>query len=285
MGTLPALWAATRLLLLLLTAAATAPDPPLRRLGDDLTSIVFVGDLHGDEVCARQWISRTGLVNLSASPWSWTGGEGSAIVLMGDYVDKGSGSRAVLEFVRDLEAAFPRHVLAILGNHDLFALLDATLPPSAARPMGAPAYEFTFAFPHPQEYLEAGWSPRRPDDAELLAALLSGLQHVYEQDAEVRVMAPVTAARRAVHRAHGAADLFETAPPFRTNRSPSDALVSMDCGHGHDRSGGGVSVRGRRGSGGAGTAAAARLAAGVCRRPDRTPHPNPNPTHGRSYCG
>ena len=39
----------------------------------------------------------------------------------------------------------------MLGNHDLFALLDAVLAPGAARPMGRPVGDFTYAFTHPQE--------------------------------------------------------------------------------------------------------------------------------------
>ena len=67
------------------------------------------------------------------------------------------------------------------GNHDLFALLDATLVESAGRPMGGPAYEYSYAFAHPQSYLESGWSPKRADDEELLAAMLAALQHSYRR--------------------------------------------------------------------------------------------------------
>jgi hypothetical protein len=114
----------------------------------------------------------------------------------------------VLEFLRELEHAFPANVVAMMGNHDLFALLDATLVETAGRPMGIPVAEYTFAFPHPQEYVEAGWSPTRDDDAELLAALFGSLQSVYRQHAQRSVHMPVRPARSKFYRAHGDTDLF-----------------------------------------------------------------------------
>jgi len=112
----------------------------LRVLDDHLTNIYFIGDLHGDVGCARQWVERTGAVDFgndhfassssyssftsasssSTSPesastadsstasafvspdsslWRWTGGEHSALVFLGDFVDKGPDSRAVHVYV------------------------------------------------------------------------------------------------------------------------------------------------------------------------------------------
>lgn len=192
---------------------------PLRLLGDSLTSVVFIGDLHGDDRCGREWIERTGYVDMDTRPWSWKGPEDAAIVLLGDYVDKGPSSRATLEFVRDLETAFPTHVVAMLGNHDLFALLDVALEDSADRPMNIPVLEFTYAFPHPQTYIESGWVTPREDDAELLTAVLRALQSVYINRAEHKTMMPSTPLRRTYHADKGAKDLFETAEPFRTDNS------------------------------------------------------------------
>ena len=56
--------------------------------------------------------------------------------------------------------------------------------------MGRPVSEFVYAFAHPEEYTEAGWSPRRDDDGELLAALLEALQHVYASPHRHRPPAP-----------------------------------------------------------------------------------------------
>eukprot|EP01043_Picozoa_sp_COSAG02_P084915 COSAG02_NODE_22659_length_745_cov_0.603715_2_plen_104_part_01 len=104
-------------------------------------------------------------------------------MLLGDYVDKGPSSRATLELVRDLETAFPAHVVAMMGNHDLFTLLDVALEDGADRPMGIPVLEFAYAFQHPQTYIESGWITPRDDDTELLGAVLRGLQAVYKNGA------------------------------------------------------------------------------------------------------
>lgn len=141
----------------------------------------------------------------------------AAIVLLGDYVDKGPSSRGVLEFVRALETAFPRNIVAMMGNHDLFALLDVTMREGADRPMGMPVSEYAFAFPHPQQYVEAGWSPARDDDAELLAALLMGFQSVYAAGSEKSVALVTDHARLKFHHARGNTDLFQTVAPFRDN--------------------------------------------------------------------
>lgn len=188
--------------------------PPLRLLGDSLTSVVFVGDLHGDHRCGREWIERTSYVNFDTQPWSWKGPEDAAIVLLGDYVDRGPSSRATLELVRDLEDAFPTHVVAMMGNHDLFTLLDVALEDGADRPMGAPVLDFTYAFTHPQTYIESGWVTPREDDVELLAAVLRGLQSVYKDGAEQRTMMAPTPLRRKHHADRGAKDMFEVAEPF-----------------------------------------------------------------------
>jgi len=167
-------------------------DEPLRLLGDDLTDIYFIGDLHGDVICAREWVSKTGQIDLSSSPWKWTGEEGGALVFLGDYVDKGPDSRGVLEFVMAIETRFPDHVVAIMGNHDLFALLDAVLPPSERdRPMRVPVSSYAYSFLHPQEFVDAGWSPPRDDDDEILSELLTHLQSVYAKQSAYPMMSEV----------------------------------------------------------------------------------------------
>jgi len=155
----------------------------LRKLSSDLTTIYFIGDLHGDVDCARAWVEKTHLVNLTSYPWSWTGSNSDAIVFLGDYVDKGSKSRAVLEFIRALEESFPSHILAIMGNHDLYMLIDTMMHPYFhSYPMGQPVHDFTYSFVHPEEYVESGWSPSRDDDDEIMTALHKALQHVYTKE-------------------------------------------------------------------------------------------------------
>eukprot|EP00329_Picozoa_sp_Boothbay-MS584-11_P003868 34590_3 len=53
------------------------------------------------------------------------------------------------KFVRGLETAFPKNVVAMMGNHDLFTLLDVTLTAGAGRPMGVPVSEFAYAIHAP----------------------------------------------------------------------------------------------------------------------------------------
>ena len=79
--------------------------------------------------------------------------------------------------MRALCETFPAHVAAVLGNHDLFALLDAVLAEGARPADGRPhGRNSVYAFSHPEAFAAAGWSPPRADDAELLAAILDAHQ-------------------------------------------------------------------------------------------------------------
>lgn len=162
-----------RLLALLAAAAAGGGHDgvvsleALRLLPANVTDVVYIGDLHGDAGCAREWVAMTGFVDVDAL--AWTGPATGGLVFLGDYVDKGVESRRVLEFVRSLEAAFPDRVAALMGNHDLFMYLDATLDGrDATRPMGHAVGAFPYSFFHPEEFVAAGFSPARADDGEIL---------------------------------------------------------------------------------------------------------------------
>ncbi|CAE7911907.1 unnamed protein product [Symbiodinium necroappetens] len=148
----------------------------------------IIGDLHGDIQCAEQWVRRTGLVDLDT--WMWQGRERTALIFMGDYVDRGPEGLQVLSFVRNLTWSFPKNVLALIGNHDLYFLADSVLPDGAATLMGVPVRDFTFSFIHPEEYLN--WVPesavQADDTSEILPNLLLALQHVYQMRAERQVM-------------------------------------------------------------------------------------------------
>ena len=174
--------------LLVGTLALVASSSGIRRIDRDVTTMWFIGDLHGDDECAKAWLTATGAITFDeSSKITWTGRPDEVIIFMGDYVDKGVRSRQSLELMRSLTDALPDHVVAVVGNHDLFALLDASLTPSRTRPMGTVVAEFSYAFAHPQSYLESGWSPKRADDEELLGALLSALEFVYAHHGEGRV--------------------------------------------------------------------------------------------------
>jgi len=131
----------------------------LRVLDDELTDIYFIGDLHGDVGCARQWVERTGAIDFgndpfastsslrsssssstprssSSSPeldsaadsrsasafvtpstgeWRWTGGVHTALVFLGDFVDKGPDSRAVGVLSRLLDTGTSQFCLIVLA--------------------------------------------------------------------------------------------------------------------------------------------------------------------------
>jgi Calcineurin-like phosphoesterase. len=90
------------------SSSFSLPSLSLRKLSQDLTSIHFIGDLHADVSCARQWVEKTNLVNLTTTPFEWLGDpHADALVFLGDYVDKGSTSASVLKFVRELQETFP----------------------------------------------------------------------------------------------------------------------------------------------------------------------------------
>ena len=149
-----------------------------------------IGDLHGDAGCARHWVARTGLVaNLSAPPeaWVWTD-PSSALVFMGDFIDRGPEARDVLIFVRELTTRFSGNVHALLGNHELNLLLDRTRTPGGGRYL-----EYAYAAAHPAQY--PAWVPEGERDAhddEVLRLLHEALLIVYTRRLEGRgvLMAP-----------------------------------------------------------------------------------------------
>ena len=165
-----------RLLLVTFTssALALAPRPMPER-------VWAIGDLHGDAGCAHHWLKRTGLIaNMSAPMAEWTWADTSSqLVFMGDYIDRGPEAQAVLKLVSALTTRFPRHVHALLGNHELNLLVDR-----ARRPGGGRYLEFSYAAAHPAQY--AAWlSGDEPSDtsdiADVRQALSDALLTVYRK--------------------------------------------------------------------------------------------------------
>ncbi|KAH8045056.1 calcineurin-like phosphoesterase [Aureococcus anophagefferens] len=161
---------------------------------DALTELWFIGDLHGDVGCARQWVARSGLVAFDAAGPRWTGRAGSALVFLGDYVDKGVHSSDVLARQRR-RRGLPDRAAAIMGNHDLFLYLDATLDGSdPRRPMRMSVQAYPYSFFHPEEYAASPFTAKRDDDGEVLDALLESLLFVYETRATRTVLVPTPSA-------------------------------------------------------------------------------------------
>ena len=196
-------------------AAATS----LRKLSDDLTSIYIIGDLHADVDCAKQWVERTGLVNMTSVPYTWIGGDDEAIVFLGDYVDKGSKSEFVLKFVRELQETFEDHVVTMLGNHDFFLVLD-TMYNAENHPLGFPFYEYAYAFMHPEEYLESTFVSRREGDKEVLDSILSSLGSVYDQGLQGSLHLCTYKCSSKSQK-----NLFQYVPPFDRNETLREETV------------------------------------------------------------
>jgi hypothetical protein len=195
------------------SSALVEPQESLRLLGENLTSIHFIGDLHGDVHCAKYWVGRTGLVNLtSPSSLEWIGSENDALVFLGDYVDKGSTSSSVLSFIKSLQESFPSNVVSILGNHDFFQVLDTGFyfDQDVPHPLTHPFYEYSYSFVHPEEYLQSGFLTPQPDDDELLNATLSALQSIYYNNLQstVNMCAPKASCKPSQ------LDMFTVTPPF-----------------------------------------------------------------------
>ncbi len=205
----------------------------LRHLSTNLTSIFFIGDLHGDVGCAREWVKQTKLIDFdsadSESKMSWVGSPTDAIVFAGDYVDKGSTSSSVLSFVRDLQTSFPDNVVSILGNHDFFQILDAALDydgdhidddhghdgdngnDNVPHPLRHPQHDYAYSFIHPEEYVESGYSPKRDDDGEIMKAIHDALQYVYDRGMEGKVRVCTS---NACVRDNSDNNIFTSVPPF-----------------------------------------------------------------------
>jgi hypothetical protein len=93
--------------------AGVWPAPPGR--------VVAVGDLHGDPAAALAVLSLAGVVDAAGA---WSGGD-TALVLTGDWTDRGPSSRGVLALLRRLEgeaAAAGGRVVGLLGNHEAMNL-------------------------------------------------------------------------------------------------------------------------------------------------------------------
>lgn len=137
-----------------------------------------IGDLHGDALCARYWVRRTGLVRQLEQPahrWEWAD-PAARLIFMGDYIDKGPYARQVLQFVKDLTDRFPEKVTALMGNHEANLLLDRS------KPAGYRYFEYPYGVAHPMQYLE--WLPASEpvsNNSEALRAIFDALLTVYSK--------------------------------------------------------------------------------------------------------
>lgn len=96
--------------LVLATALAAASD---------CERVVAVGDLHGGIEDLETILKETGLTDDAGE---WIGGD-ACLVQLGDMVDRGPSSRAVLDRLMALATARPEQVFVLLGNHEVMTLV------------------------------------------------------------------------------------------------------------------------------------------------------------------
>jgi hypothetical protein len=84
--------------------------------------VVAVGDVHGDLDRFTALLRKVGLIDQAGQ---WTGGS-ATLVQLGDLVDRGPKSRAVLDFVMTLEKEAPKRggtIRANAGNHEVMVMM------------------------------------------------------------------------------------------------------------------------------------------------------------------
>ena len=72
-----------------------------------------VGDIHGSLHKLRGLIERC---------WEHAGGRPVTFVFLGDYIDRGPESAGVVGYLIDMQSALRERCIALLGNHEAFAL-------------------------------------------------------------------------------------------------------------------------------------------------------------------
>src|SRR5687767_3093859 len=87
--------------------------------------IVAIGDIHGEYEGFKRILQAAGLADANGR---WTGGR-AQLIQTGDYTDRGTGTRAVLDLLMTLEQQARRdggRAFALLGNHEVMNLIGDT---------------------------------------------------------------------------------------------------------------------------------------------------------------
>ena len=107
--------------ILALLLAVTTPLAPALAQRAAPSRIVAIGDIHGDSEGLASILQQTGITDANGR---WTGGT-TTLVQTGDMTDRGTGVRAVLDLLMNLEPqanAAGGRVIVLLGNHELMNL-------------------------------------------------------------------------------------------------------------------------------------------------------------------
>ena len=87
--------------------------------------IIAIGDIHGSIDGFKSILKATGLIDGTGK---WTGGR-TQLMQTGDYMDRGEGTRAVLDLLMALEPQAKDaggRAFALLGNHEVMNLIGET---------------------------------------------------------------------------------------------------------------------------------------------------------------
>ena len=112
-----------QLALLLCLVQLAAPAQPLT--AQTAERIVAIGDIHGAFDEFKRILKAAGLADDTGR---WTGGK-TALLQTGDYTDRGTGTRAVLDLLMALEPQAKKaggRAFAVLGNHEVMNLIGDT---------------------------------------------------------------------------------------------------------------------------------------------------------------
>ena len=111
---------------------------------------VAIGDIHGDLQSFKSILQKAGLADATGK---WTGGNAS-FVQTGDYLDRGTDVRALMDLLMALEPQAKSaggRALALLGNHEVMNLFGETRDVN-------PATYATFTDADSQKRLDAAWT-------------------------------------------------------------------------------------------------------------------------------
>lgn len=106
-------------------AIALLWSPNLPLLAQGTSRIVAIGDIHGEIDGFRRILQTAGLTDAGGK---WTGGR-TQFIQTGDYTDRGTGTRAVLDLLMALEPQAKSaggRAFALLGNHEVMNLIGDT---------------------------------------------------------------------------------------------------------------------------------------------------------------
>jgi len=108
-----------------LLAGALLCAPALPLTAQSPARIVAIGDIHGSLDGLTRILTTAGLIGADGK---WTGGR-AHLIQTGDYMDRGDGTRAVLDLLMALEPqarAAGGRALALMGNHEAMNLIGDT---------------------------------------------------------------------------------------------------------------------------------------------------------------